>query len=64
MKVTILANYPPHAYKGLIQGSDREAAIKALFESVGGKVSGMMFTRGALILSSMLKFRTRPMGWT
>ncbi|MER8480024.1 hypothetical protein [Mesorhizobium sp. M0220] len=47
MKVTILANYAPQAYKGLIQGSDREAAIKALFESVGGKVSGMMFTRGA-----------------
>ncbi|MER8688999.1 MULTISPECIES: GYD domain-containing protein [unclassified Mesorhizobium] len=47
MKVTILGNYPPHAYKGLIQGSDREAAIKAILESVGGKVSGMMFTRGA-----------------
>ncbi|RWB25771.1 MAG: GYD domain-containing protein [Mesorhizobium sp.] len=46
MKVTILANYAPHAYKGLIQGSDREAAIKALFESVGGKVAGVMFTRG------------------
>jgi uncharacterized protein with GYD domain len=46
MKVTILANYAPNAYKGLIQGSDREAAIKTLFESVGGKVSGVMFTRG------------------
>ncbi|MER8406058.1 GYD domain-containing protein [Mesorhizobium sp. M1307] len=47
MKVTILGNYPRHAYKGLIQGSDREAAIKAVLGSVGGKVSGMMFTRGA-----------------
>ncbi|MER9545638.1 GYD domain-containing protein [Mesorhizobium sp. M0437] len=47
MKVTILGNCPPHAYKGLIQGADREAAIKAVLESVGGKVSGMMFTRGA-----------------
>ena len=46
MKVTILANYAPHAVKGLIQGSDREAAVKALFESVGGKMTSMMFTRG------------------
>ena len=46
MKVTILANYEPHAAKGLMQGSDREAAIKALFESVGGKMASMMFTRG------------------
>ncbi|RJT36375.1 GYD domain-containing protein [Mesorhizobium waimense] len=47
MKVTILANYAPHAAKGLMQGSDREAAIKALFESVGGKMASLMFTRGA-----------------
>ncbi|SJM33024.1 conserved hypothetical protein [Mesorhizobium delmotii] len=47
MKVTILANYEPHAAKGLIQGSDREAAIKTVFESVGGKMAGIMFTRGA-----------------
>ncbi|MER8703509.1 GYD domain-containing protein [Mesorhizobium sp. M0207] len=47
MKVTILGNCPPHSYKGLMQGSDREAAIKAVLESVGGKVCGMMFTRGA-----------------
>ena len=46
MKVTILANYAPHAAKGLMQGSDRQAAVKALFESVGGKVSSVMFTRG------------------
>ena len=47
MKVTVLANYADHAAKGLMQGSDREAAIKTLFESVGGKVTSMMFTRGA-----------------
>lgn len=47
MKVTILGNCPPHAYKGLMQSSDREAAIKAVLESVGSKVCGMMFTRGA-----------------
>ena len=46
MKVTILANYEPHAAKGLMQGSDRDAAVRALFESVGGKMSGLMFTRG------------------
>ena len=46
MKVTVLANYEPHAAKGLMQGSDREAAIKALFESVGGKMTSLMFTRG------------------
>jgi len=47
MKVTILANYAPHAAKGLMQGSDRETAVKALYESVGGKMTSMMFTRGA-----------------
>ena len=47
MKVTVLANYAPHAVKGLIKGSDREAAVKTLFESVGGKMTSMMFTRGA-----------------
>jgi uncharacterized protein with GYD domain len=46
MKITVLANYAPHAAKGLMQGSDRQAAIKALWESVGGKMTDMMFTRG------------------
>ena len=47
MKVTILANYAPHTAKGLMQGSDREAAVKALYESVGGKMTSLMFTRDA-----------------
>ena len=47
MRAIILANYAPHAVKGLIQGSDREAAIRALTESVGGKLESVMFTRGA-----------------
>lgn len=47
MRVIYLANYAPHAVKGLIQGSDREAAVRTLAESVGGKVESMMFTRGA-----------------
>lgn len=47
MKTTILANYASHAAKGLMQGSDREGAVKALYESVGGKMTSIMFTRGA-----------------
>ncbi|AZO24452.1 MAG: GYD domain-containing protein [Mesorhizobium sp.] len=46
MKVTILANYEPNAAKGLMQGSNREAAVQALFESVGGKMNSLVFTRG------------------
>ncbi|RWD80670.1 GYD domain-containing protein [Mesorhizobium sp.] len=46
MKVTILANYEPNAAKGLMQGSNREAAVQALFESVGGKMHSLVFTRG------------------
>lgn len=63
MKVTILASYPPHAYKGLIQRSDRETAIKAVLESVGGKVSGMMFTRGAydIVINAELSDQTDGM---
>ena len=47
MRFIMLANYAPHAVKGLIQGSDREAAIRAINESVGGKIESVMFTRGA-----------------
>lgn len=47
MRVIFLANYAPHAVKGLIQGSDREAAIRTLAESVGGKLESLVFTRGA-----------------
>ena len=46
MKTIYLANYLPHAIKGLMQGSDREAAIKALTESVGGTLESVVFTRG------------------
>ncbi len=30
-----------------MQGSDREAAVEALYESVGDKMTSIMFTRGA-----------------
>jgi len=46
MRVMFLANYAPHAMKGLLAGSDREAAMKTSFESVGGKFTGIAFTRG------------------
>lgn len=66
MKVTVLANYEPHAAKGLIQGSDREAAIKALFESVGGKVASMMFTRGIydIVINAEVPDQAAGMGLT
>jgi uncharacterized protein with GYD domain len=46
MRIVFLANYAPHAVAGLIKGSDREAAVNALLNSVGGKLESLMFTRG------------------
>jgi uncharacterized protein with GYD domain len=46
MRVMYLAKYAPHAIKGLLAGSDREAAMKTFFESVGGKCTSVIFTRG------------------
>jgi uncharacterized protein with GYD domain len=46
MRTIFLACYAPHAVKGLIEGSDREAAVKALLDAVGGKLERVMFTRG------------------
>ena len=46
MKVIYLINYAPQAFKGLMAGSDRQAALSALFESVGGKLHGISFTQG------------------
>ncbi|MGX9180542.1 GYD domain-containing protein [Mesorhizobium sp. BHbdii] len=64
MKVTILANYAPHAAKGLMQGSDREAAVKAVFESVGGKMASLMFTRGLydVVVNGEVPNQTAGMG--
>lgn len=47
MRVLVVANYLPHAIKGIMQGSDREAAIRTLIESVGGTLESTMLTRGA-----------------
>ncbi len=46
MKVIFVACYAPNAVKGLISGSDREAAVRKLLDAVGGKLESLMFTRG------------------
>ena len=46
MRTIFLARYAPNAVKGIIQGSDRQSAINALLESVGGKLESLTFTRG------------------
>src|SRR4051794_15831583 len=46
MRITVLANYAPAAMKGLMDGSDRSAAMHTLFESVGGSFERLDFTRG------------------
>ena len=46
MRMILLGCYAPHAMKGLIGGSDREAAVKALLGTVGGTLVSLMFTRG------------------
>jgi uncharacterized protein with GYD domain len=47
MKCIYLVNYAPSGMKGLMQGSDREAAARALTASQGGKLIDFIFTRGA-----------------
>jgi uncharacterized protein with GYD domain len=46
MKSIFLVNYAPQGIKGLMQGSDREAAVKSLLDGIGGKFVSLMFTRG------------------
>jgi len=46
MKALLLGKYAPHALKGIISGSDREAAVKQLLESVGGCADYVAFVRG------------------
>ena len=46
MRVVVLGCYAPHAVKGVIAGSDREAAVKELLDKVGGTLVSVMFTRG------------------
>jgi uncharacterized protein with GYD domain len=46
MRMMFLGCYAPNAVKGLIAGSDRETAIKALLGTVGGTLVSVAFTRG------------------
>ncbi len=46
MRTMYLGCYAPNAVKGLIGGSDRVAAGKELFESVGGRLESVSFMRG------------------
>lgn len=46
MRVVYLANYEPHALKGIMQGSDRDAAVRTLVESLGGTLESTMLCRG------------------
>ncbi len=46
MKALLLGKYAPHALKGIISGSDREAAVKKLLGSVGGSADYVAFVRG------------------
>ena len=45
MNIMFLGCYAPQAVKGLIAGSDREAAINALLDAVGGTLISLVFTR-------------------
>ena len=67
MKVIYLINYAPQAFKGLMAGSDRKAALSALFESVGGKLHGISFTQGPydLVIEAEVPDETASMAvWT
>jgi uncharacterized protein with GYD domain len=62
MRTIFLACYAPHAVKGLIADSDREAAIKALLDSVGGKLESLMFTRGEYDVAVIAEIPDRSAG--
>ena len=64
MRVMFLGNYAPNAVKGLIAGSDREAAGRTLIESVGGKFVSLQFTRGTydVVLTADVPDQASSMG--
>ncbi len=62
MRVTFLACYAPNAVKGLIEGSDRKAAVEALLNSVGGKLESMMFTRGEFDIALVVEMPDQSTG--
>ena len=62
MRIIFLACYTPNAVRGLIEGSDRKAAIEALLNSVGGKLESMMFTRGEFDIAVMAEMPDQSTG--
>jgi uncharacterized protein with GYD domain len=46
MRLITLVKYAPQSVKGIIGGADREAALKGFFESAGGRLVSIVFTRG------------------
>ena len=62
MRTLFLGCYAPNAMKGLIGGSDREAAVKALLDSVGGKLESLMFTRGEYDIAAIAEVPDRSSG--
>jgi uncharacterized protein with GYD domain len=62
MRVIFLGCYAPHAVKGLIAGSDREAAIKKLMSAVGGELVSVSFTRGIYDVMAVVDIPDRNAG--
>ena len=62
MRTIFLGCYAPNAMKGLIAGSDREAAINALLGSVGGKLESLMFTSGEFDVVAVAEIPDREQG--
>ena len=62
MRTVFMGCYASHAVKGLIAGSDREAAVKALLDSVGGRLESLMFTRGEFDVIAIAELPDRDTG--
>ena len=47
VRCLFFGKYTPESIKGIMGGSDRMAAVKAVVEAAGGTVNMVSFTRGA-----------------
>ena len=46
IRCLFFGKYTPESVKGILNGSDRSAAVKAVLEAAGGTLNFMSFTRG------------------
>ena len=46
VRCLFFGKYTPDSIKGILSGSDRMAAVKAVVEAAGGSVNMVIFTRG------------------